>query len=124
MIIDSSAVVAMLRNEPEAAAFLAAFDNARVRRISAASVLELEIVTGDGALIDDFLRDMGILVLPIDARQLALAREGHRRFGRRSGSPAKLNFGDCFSYAAARATGEPLLFKGDDFIHTDVEAAL
>jgi ribonuclease VapC len=62
--------------------------------------------------------------VPFDAEQLAAARDAHRRYGRNSGSRAQLNFGDCMSYALAKVTGEPLLFKGDDFTHTDITPAL
>lgn len=125
MIVDTSAAVAMLRGEPEADPFVEAMDSAAVVRMSVASVLELAIVTTSSGpeIVDAFLDDMGIQVLPVDAEQLRWARHAHEHYGRGSGSPARLNFGDCFAYAAAKATGEPLLFKGDDFVHTDVLVA-
>ncbi|GAB3706554.1 type II toxin-antitoxin system VapC family toxin [Mariniluteicoccus flavus] len=126
MIIDTSAAVAMLRDEPESADFLAAIESSPVVRMSAASVLELAIVTTSSgpALVDDFLHAMGVRVVAVDAEHLRWARHAHHHFGRGSGSPARLNFGDCLAYAAARATEEPLLYKGNDFIHTDVRRAL
>lgn len=126
MIIDTSAAVALLRGESEAEEFVAAMDCAPVVRMSAASVLELAIVTrvsGPG-VVDAFVAGMGVQVLAVDAEHLRWARDALLRFGRGSGSPARLNYGDCFSYAAAKVTGEPLLFKGDDFVHTDVESAV
>lgn len=122
MIVDTSAAVAMLRDEPEAPQLLEAMDRADVVRMSACTVLELAIVTkasGPG-LVDDFITGMGIQVVTVDEEQLRWARTAQERYGRGSGSPARLNYGDCFSYGAARAFDEPLLFKGDDFLHTDV----
>lgn len=126
MIMDASAAVAMLRGEPESAQLLEALKAAPVVRMSAASVLELAIVMRPHGpeIVDDFIRDMGIQVIGVDTEHLAWARHAHTHFGRGSGSAAKLTFGDCFSYAAARATGEPLLFTGDDFAATDVARAL
>lgn len=122
MIIDTSAAVAMLRGEPEAALFVAAMDRAEVVRMSAASVLELAIVTRASGpdVVDRFIDGMGVHVLPVDEEHLSKARVALERFGRGSGSPAGLDYGDCFAYAAAQVMDEPLLFKGDDFGHTDV----
>ena len=96
--------------------------------MSAATALETEMVLkAHGAqrdAFDEFCRRTGLRVVPFTPAQYALAREAHRRFGRGSGHPARLNFGDCFSYALAKDSGEPLLFKGDDFLHTDIEPAL
>lgn len=126
MILDTSAAVALLRNEPEADLFLDAIEAADQLGMSVASVLELAIVTRASGpdLVDDFLDDMGIRSLGVDAEQLRWARHAFGLYGRGSGSPARLNFGDCFSYAAAKATGRALLFKGDDFTHTDVRRAI
>ena len=77
-----------------------------------------------GQRFDDLLREARIVVEPITEPQARIAREAYRDFGRGSGHPARLNFGDCFAYALARATGEPLLFKGNDFVHTDIAPAL
>ena len=121
MIVDTSVGVAILNEEPEAETFkriLATTDNIRM---SAASVLELAIVLRERpGLAEKFITRTGIEVLDINAEHLYEAIRAHERFGRGSGSPAKLNFGDCFSYAAAKVTGEPLLFKGNDFAHTDI----
>ena len=125
MIIDTSAAIAILWKEPEAPVFLRALETASAARMSAASVLELAIVSrSDPGLAETFIVDMGIEVLDINAEHLYEAIRAHERFGRGSGSPAKLNFGDCFSYAAAKVTGEPLLFKDSDFTHTDIPDAL
>ncbi|HMR49839.1 MAG TPA: type II toxin-antitoxin system VapC family toxin [Arachnia sp.] len=122
MILDTSAAVAMLRGEPEAEEFREIVEHARTVRMSAASVLELAMVIGRGdpGLVDAFVQELGIDVVPVDAEHLRWARIAFERFGRGSGSPARLNYGDCLSYGAARALGEPLLFKGEDFVHTDV----
>ena len=130
MIVDSSALIAILRDEPEAAACAAAIDRAGVRRISAASYLEAAIVV-DGSRdpiasrrVDEFMEVAELDVEPVTAEQARIAREAYRDFGRGSGHPAKLNFGDCLAYALAKTTGEPLLFKGEDFVHTDIVPAL
>ena len=73
---------------------------------------------------DDLVKEAQLVIEPVTEAQARIAREAYRDFGRGSGHPARLNFGDCFSYALARATGEPLLFKGDDFAHTDITPAL
>jgi ribonuclease VapC len=73
---------------------------------------------------DDLIREAVIAIESVDEAQARLAREAYRDFGRGSGHPARLNFGDCFAYALARSRGEPLLFKGDDFVHTDITSAL
>ena len=125
MILDSSAVVALLRDEPEAEAFRHLIERADEVAISAATLVEVSLVVGPDrqAVLDRFLVAAGARVEPVDAAQASIARQAAIRFGRRSGSPAKLNFGDCFSYALASATGRPLLCKGDDFVHTDLELA-
>ena len=126
MIIDTAAAVAMLRDEPESAAFIAAMDAAVSVHMSAASVLELAMVTSASGpeVVDEFLEGIAIQVVPVDAEHLRWARHGQATYGRGSGSPARLNFGDCLSYGDAKALDEPLLFTGDDFIHTDVESAV
>ena len=130
MIIDSSALIAILRNEPEAMTCARAIEAASRRRISAANFVESAIVI-DGSRdpvasrrFDDLVKEAQLVVEPVTEVQARIAREAYRDFGRGSGHPARLNFGDCFSYALARATGEPLLFKGDDFAHTDIAPAL
>jgi ribonuclease VapC len=129
MIIDTSAIIAILREEDEARRFAEAIEAAPVRRISAATYVEIGAVI-DGArdpvasrLVDELLATARIVIEPVNAAQAHIAREAYRDFGKSSGHAAGLNFGDCFAYALARTTGEPLLFKGDDFSHTDVAAA-
>jgi ribonuclease VapC len=129
MIIDTSAVIAILRAEPDAALYAAAIEAAATRRLSAASFVEAAAVidsAGDPVAsrrFDELLTAAGISVAPVTEVQARIARQAYRDFGKRSGHPAKLNFGDCFAYALAKDAGEPLLFKGNDFGHTDVAAA-
>lgn len=129
MIIDTSALVAILRDEPEAPRFAEAIASAAVRRISAASYVEVGAVI-DAARdpvasrrMDELITTASVSIEPVTGDQARIARSAYRDFGKRSGHPAGLNFADCFSYALAIATGEPLLFKGTDFAHTDVVAA-
>ncbi|MGI8522869.1 MAG: type II toxin-antitoxin system VapC family toxin [Nocardioides sp.] len=126
MIIDSSALVAILHDEAEAAAFVRVMEQATTLKMSTCTALEVYLVERPGRAdrLDDFLAGAQIELVAFDVEQLRLARSAHVRFGRGCGHPAKLNFGDCFSYALAKTTGEPLLFKGDDFTHTDVQAVL
>jgi ribonuclease VapC len=129
MIIDTSALLAILRDEPEAQACAEAIEQAAVRVISAANFLEAAIVidaSGDpiaSRRFDELLDVAGISIEPVSAAQAAIGRAAYRDFGMGSGHPAQLNFGDCFAYAFAKAAGEPLLFKGQDFGHTDLHAA-
>lgn len=129
MVIDTSAFVAIMLEEPEADTFLEAIDADATRLMSAAGVVEAGIVLGTRAGSDarsDLLAligAIGIEVIPVDLEQANLALEAYRRFGR-GNHPAGLNFGDCFAYALAEAHGEPLLFKGDDFSKTPVAAVL
>ncbi|MGH9600439.1 MAG: type II toxin-antitoxin system VapC family toxin [Terracidiphilus sp.] len=129
MIVDTSAIVAILKGEPETPALAAAMEAANVLRISAASYLEASIVA-DGcrdprlsARFDEIVEHPKFVVEPVTAEQAKIARQAYRDYGKGSGHPAQLNFGDCFSYALARAKREPLLFKGDDFGHTDLRPA-
>ncbi|WP_163542533.1 type II toxin-antitoxin system VapC family toxin [Occultella kanbiaonis] len=130
MIVDTSAVVAILTAEPERAAMLAAIDADSRVRMSAATYLEAAIVVDrleDPVLsrrLDELLMELQVDVAPVDADQSRIARQAYRDFGKGSGHPAQLNFGDCFSYALAASVGEALLFKGRDFTHTDVRSAL
>jgi ribonuclease VapC len=130
MIVDASAVIAILRDEPEARAYAYAIARARSRRISAVSYVEAAVVIDGGRnpvasrRFDDLFRDAQFVVEPVTEAQARIAREAYRDFGKGSGHPAGLNFGDCFSYALAKATGEPILFKGEDFRHTDLSPAL
>ena len=125
MVIDTSALVALLGMEPEAARLAAAIEADGTRLISAASVFEAAVVIESrygpdgGRELDLLIAKAGLSVEPVTAQQAEIAREAWRRFGK-DRHPASLNFGDCFSYALARVTGEPLLFKGTDFPQTDV----
>jgi ribonuclease VapC len=130
LIVDTSALIAILRDEPEAVACAAAIEAAPHRRMSAANFVEAAIVI-DGSRdpvasrrFDDLVKEAQMVIEPVSEVQAKIAREAYRDFGRGSGHPARLNFGDCFAYALARATGEPLLFKGNDFSHTDIAPAL
>jgi ribonuclease VapC len=126
MILDSSAIIAILRDEPEILSLARAIEAAAIRRLSAVNYTEAAIVI-DGSRdpiasrrFDDFIREAAVRIEPVIATQARIAREAYRDFGPESGHPAKLNFGDCFAYALAKELGEPLLFKGDDFQHTDL----
>jgi ribonuclease VapC len=127
VIVDSSALVAILTGESDARAFLRAIRSTPIRRLSAASYVEVAAVI-DGrrdpvlsAALDHLIARVTIEVVPLTVQQSRIAREAYQRFGRGSGHPARLNMGDCFSYALARDLGEPLLFKGSDFALTDIE---
>jgi ribonuclease VapC len=130
MILDTSAVVAILRNEPDAPAFAKAVEKAIHRRISAVNYVEAAAVI-DGSRdpiasrrFDELLREAQVAIEPVTEAQAQIARLAYSDFGKGSGHPAKLNFGDCFAYALAQARREALLFKGEDFSHTDVTRAL
>lgn len=130
MIADSSALLGILRDEPEAVAFAEAIRDAGICRVSAASMLEAAIVIDaskdpiSSRRFDDFLEAAGIVVETVTEEQVRVGRAAYRDFGKGSGHPAQLNYGDCFAYALAKTTGEPLLFKGNDFIHTDIRPAI
>lgn len=126
MIIDTSAIIAILRDEPEGPRFSEAIEAAPLPKMSAVSYVEAGIVA-DAARnpaisrqLDELIRIADIEVRPVTPEQARLAREAYRDFGRGSGHPARLNFGDCFAYALAKEAGEPLLFKGTDFLATDL----
>jgi ribonuclease VapC len=129
MILDSSAVLAILRTEPDARDFAQAIQTSSRRHISAANYLEVCMVI-DGARnpvasreVDEFFLQAKVAIEPVTEAHARIARWAYRDFGKGSGHPAKLNFGDCFAYALAKTSGEPLLFKGDDFGHTDIRVA-
>ncbi len=123
MIVDTSAIVAILREEPEARLFSTKLYTERPTHISAANYLEAGIVIDGGhdavvsARLDTVLDRLSVEILPVTPSQAKLARQAYRDFGKGSGHPAKLNFGDCFAYALAMERGEALLYKGDDFVH-------
>jgi ribonuclease VapC len=128
MILDTSALVAVLYGEPEARGFVERIRAADVCRISVANHVELSMVVEsqlgpNGARqADAFLRRAGVVIEPVTIEQGDLARQAFLDFGT-GRHKAGLNFGDCFAYALARATGEALLFKGDDFALTDIRRA-
>lgn len=125
MIVDTSALIAILTREPEAALFNAKIAEAVSPRISAGTLVEARLVAaryGTGDELEQLLLAAAIEVAPVDSAQADIAFQGFLRFGK-GRHAAGLNFGDLFAYALARTTGEPLLFKGDDFARTDVVAA-
>ena len=128
MIIDTSAVLAILFQEPDAERYARTISTASSRRMSAATLLEITIVLekrsgpSAGYELDTFLEESDITLEPVTPEQGQAARRAWRRFGK-GNHPAGLNFGDCFAYALAEAKREPLLFKGEDFAMTDIRAA-
>jgi ribonuclease VapC len=128
VIVDSSALIAIVLGEHDAERYADALQNGG--RVSAATLLESNILVD--SVVDAQTRgrfeqvwaSFELTVEPFTAEHARIASQAHRDFGRRSGSPARLNFGDCISYALAKASGEPLLYKGNDFVHTDVRSAL
>ncbi len=129
MVIDTSALVAILFGEPEAERFAASIADDPSRLISAASLLETSIVVeselgeAGGRELDLLVLTTGIEVVPFSLDHLRIARHAYRTYGK-GRHPAGLNFGDCFAYALSRTTGEALLCKGDDFTRTDVHRKL
>ena len=122
MILDSSAVAAVCLGESSAEEMISAMDTSEALRMSAATYVEVAAVLDSrrpGAL-DIFMHGLAVEVVPVDPRQAELARTAYQAFGKGSGHPARLNFGDCFSYALSIDFDEPLLFTGLDFGHTDV----
>lgn len=130
MILDTSAVIAILRDEPEAPSLAQAIEDASIRRMSAVNYVEAAAVIDSGRdpvssrRFDALLREARVALEVVTTRQAQIARAAYRDFGKGSGHPARLNFGDCFAYALAKELAEPLLFKGEDFSRTDVEAAV
>ena len=128
MIVDSSAVVAILNRESDAGRYETAVASTPHCRMSVINMLEAAIVVearggvAAGHELDAFLDGAGITLMPVMAEHVEAARRAWRRFGK-GNHRAALNFGDCFAYALAKTTGEPLLFKGEDFTHTDIEPA-
>ncbi|HEY2647441.1 MAG TPA: type II toxin-antitoxin system VapC family toxin [Candidatus Acidoferrales bacterium] len=130
MIVDTSAIVAILRDESDAQTFAENIAGARIRRVSAVSYVETAALI-DGSRdpiasrrFDDFVREGSLQIENVTAEQAHIARQAYKDFGKGSGHPAQLNFGDCFSYALAKSMNESLLFKGHDFAHTDLTSAL
>ncbi len=128
MIVDTSVIIAILRDEPGAATIGEVLARTEVRRMSAVSYVEAGVVVDSNRnpvlsrRLDELLRDVQIGVEPVTLNQARIAREAYRDFGK-GRHRAGLNFGDCFAYALAKDKGEVLLFKGDDFCHTDIDGA-
>lgn len=128
MVIDSSALVAIVLEEPDASIYYAAIANGTVRLLSAATFIETSLVLqrrltpGATAALDSLISHLKIEIISVDYGQALLAREAFQRFGK-GRHTASLNFGDCFSYALAKQTGERLLYKGSDFSQTDIASA-
>lgn len=129
MIVDTSALIAILEEEPEAPALRRALALGG-GRISAPTLLEAAIVArgkagpGGTRRLDALVREARLEVVAFDEEQARAAADAHAVYGRGSGHPARLNLGDCFAYSLAYLTGEPLLFVGDDFARTDIRSAL
>lgn len=130
IVVDTSVIIAVLKDEPDSPLLIERIASASGRYVSAGSILECGIVVGakygDAGLrgMRELCDGLALEIVPVDAEQSRAGYEAFRRYGRGSGHAAKLNFGDCFSSALARARNLPLLFKGDDFIHTDMKPAL
>ena len=130
VIIDTSALIAIFRAEPDAGEMARAIERAQIRRISAANWLETAIVIDASRdpvasrRFDELVQTAELHVEPVTGDQVGIARDAYRDFGKGSGRKAGLNLGDCFAYALAKSTGEDLLFKGNDFGHTDITSAL
>ena len=122
--------MAIVLDEPLSARCLQTLLESPINLMSAGSFLEAAIVVDrlpdprDSARFDELISDFDIIIEPVTAHQATIAREAYRRFGKGSGHPARLNFGDCFAYALAKEFDEPLLFIGQDFVHTDVRRVL
>ena len=128
MIVDTSPLISILRNEPERDQFIEILGR-RAGRISAANWFEAAMVSDSARLhagdrFDQLVESARLTIEPVTEAHARAARIAFRRYGRGSGSPAKLNFGDCFAYALSATSGEPLLFKGRNFTHTDVLRAI
>jgi len=130
VIVDTSAIIAILKHEPDSAKYAAALAKRIPKLMSAATFVEASIVVDSqrdpilSRRFDDLLALSQIQVESVTPSQAVLARAAYRDFGKGSGHPAKLNFGDCFSYALAKESGQKLLFKGNDFSETDLESAI
>lgn len=129
MIVDTSALVAIVLHESAYEGYAQILTD-QPAKISAASYFEFGLVIDKKRNpqltrgVDDLLVSAEVTIEPVTERQARIAREAYRDYGKGSGHPASLNFGDCFAYALARDLNEPLLFKGDDFRHTDIKPAI
>jgi ribonuclease VapC len=130
LIIDTSALIAILRAEPDASEMAHAIEKAQSRRISAANWLETAVVIDASRdpvasrRFDELVQTAELHVEPVTRDQARIARDAYRDFGKGSGHKASLNFGDCLAYALAKTSGEALLFKGNDFGQTDITPAV
>lgn len=130
MIVDASALITILRNEPEAPTYAKTIESANTCSISAINFVEAAIVI-DGSRdpiasrrFDELCKEAKLIIEPVTEKQAYIAREAYKDFGKGNKHPAKLNFGDCFAYALAKDKGETLLFKGTDFAETDIIPAI
>ncbi len=129
MILDTSAIIAILFDEEDSRIYAEAISNADTCRLSASTFVEAAIVVetqtknGGNRQFDAFIRRAGVTIEPVTEEHAYIARQAFTDFGK-GRHPASLNYGDCFSYALAKASGEPLLFKGNDFRKTDIDSAL
>jgi len=130
IVVDTSVLVAILKGEPEASSFVDHIESRPGSCMSAGSLLECGIVIGSRAgeaglrAVQELCASLLLEVVPVDAAQSRLGSEAFLRYGRGARNRAQLNFGDCFAYALAKTRNLPLLFKGNDFVHTDVRPAL
>jgi ribonuclease VapC len=129
VVLDTSAILAILFAEPEAALMVGALVGAERRLVGAPTLVEAAAILlarkgpAGGIALDALLQRLGVEVVPMTPEAATLARSAYQRFGKGVGSPGVLNYGDCLAYGVAMAVDEPLLFKGDDFPRTDVVAA-
>ena len=130
MIIDTSAIMSILLEEPDAPVFARAMATGGMLRISAGTLIELTaVIVRRAPHLKDIeperaMATFRIEIVPVSAIQTSIAQTAYRTYGRGTGHAAGLNFGDCFAYTLSKQTGEPLLFKGNDFTHTDIIAAI
>jgi ribonuclease VapC len=130
VIVDASAMITVVLEEPGFETYLDTLLRSPANRMSAATFLEAAIVVDRlpnpraSIRFNELISELEMIIEPVSVEQARIAREAHSRFGRGTGHPARLNFGDCFAYALAKDLDEPLLFIGQDFVHTDIRPAL
>jgi ribonuclease VapC len=130
VIVDASAMITVVLEEPGFETYLDTLLQSSANRMSAATFLEAAIVVDRlpnpraSIRFNELISELEMIIEPVSVDQARIAREAHSRFGRGTGHPARLNFGDCFAYALAKNLDEPLLFIGQDFVHTDIRPAL
>jgi ribonuclease VapC len=126
MVIDTSAILAWLKDEPDRDRIVAGLEAHPIRRMSSVSLLEAQIVVRARehpallSKLDRFLEEIEVIVVPFDEPQARVAADALQRYGKGQGHPAQLNMGDCAVYALAKMVNEPLLFVGNDFSQTDI----